>query len=311
MDMVHSGMLGSLSNYIGNQSNYGYGATYWSYGREDNGSLALTFLATDEALLEWGMCSVATGHIGFFFDNYVDIHSGHIAAYTWKSDGSDGGEGDSVSDVGRIIHIFIRATKLCGHGDSIHRQMLDEWSAEYTPYAEALGRRLLRLRVASATDTPKPPTGCAGLVNGAPEHDWGGVTDKFFFNNNAWTLRGIEALSKFLLSDSNQYRNKTLGKILQADGKVFRPQLVGCVEACTEMSKSGAEVAFVPPYASLNATAYDTMTDSREASYSNFRFYPETLLADVLPRDVEQMMLRYHNTHNGMRSLSCCIAGSH
>lgn len=34
IDMAAVGMLSSLNNYIGNQSNYGFGATYWSYGRE-------------------------------------------------------------------------------------------------------------------------------------------------------------------------------------------------------------------------------------------------------------------------------------
>ena len=34
------------------QSNYGFGGTYWSYGREDNGSLPLNILSVDEALIE-------------------------------------------------------------------------------------------------------------------------------------------------------------------------------------------------------------------------------------------------------------------
>lgn len=46
-------------------------------------------------------------------------------------------------------------------------------------------------------------------------------------------------------------------------------------------------------------TFCDSQIKGREASYSNFRFYPETLLADVLPRNVDQMMLKFHNEHNG------------
>jgi len=41
------------------------------------------------------------------------------------------------------------------------------------------------------------------------------------------------------------------------------------------------------------------MTDSRTSEYSNFRFYPETLLADVLPRDIENMLLTWHNNRGG------------
>ena len=40
------------------------GATYWSVSREDNGSLPLNWLSTDEALLEWGICDLAIAHIG-------------------------------------------------------------------------------------------------------------------------------------------------------------------------------------------------------------------------------------------------------
>lgn len=264
-------MLGSLSNYIGNQSNYGYGATYWSYGREDNGSLALNFLSVDEALLEWGMCDVALNHIGFYFDNYVDVVTGHINGYTWPTDGSDGGEGDSISDVGRIIHIFIRATKLCRFGGGSQSTGLAKWTLRYTPHAEALARRLLRLRAASATDTPAPPAGCAGMVIGAPEHDWGTVKTKYFFNNNVWTLRGMEELGSFLLANGgSDERNTTFGKMLLADAKVFRPQLLSCVKACSQTAafdSEGSVVTFMPPYASLNSTPYDTMTDSTEAIF--------------------------------------------
>lgn len=41
------------------------------------------------------------------------------------------------------------------------------------------------------------------------------------------------------------------------------------------------------------------MTESREASYANFRFYSETLLADVLPREVENVFLHFHNDMGG------------
>ena len=41
------------------------------------------------------------------------------------------------------------------------------------------------------------------------------------------------------------------------------------------------------------------MTESRDASYTNFRFWSESLLADVLPRDVEETMLTFHNERGG------------
>lgn len=35
------------------------------------------------------------------------------------------------------------------------------------------------------------------------------------------------------------------------------------------------------------------------ASYSNFRFWPEMLIADTLPREVERGLLQWHNEMGG------------
>jgi hypothetical protein len=38
--------------------------TYWSIGREDNGSLPLNILTVDDALLDWGMCDQVGAVVG-------------------------------------------------------------------------------------------------------------------------------------------------------------------------------------------------------------------------------------------------------
>lgn len=79
---------------------------------------------------------------------------------------------------------------------------------------------------------------------------------------------------------------------------MLREALAASVKACLVRNTSGAAV-FLPPYAAVNATPYPYMTNSRESSYSNFRFYSETLLADVLPREVENVFLQLHNNFGG------------
>ena len=78
LDTVRASLVFASSNYVGEQSNYGFGATYWSYGREDNGSLPLDVLEPDAALLEWGQCGVALPHLSFYFDNYIDLQHGNV-----------------------------------------------------------------------------------------------------------------------------------------------------------------------------------------------------------------------------------------
>ena len=72
-DMTRFAIFSSLSNFIYNQSNYGTGATYWSVGREDNGSLPLNILSVDEALLNFGMCDMSIKHLDYYVRNYISI----------------------------------------------------------------------------------------------------------------------------------------------------------------------------------------------------------------------------------------------
>ena len=113
--MARSGMLNAVNNDVGNQSNYGFGASYWSISREDNGSLPLVWLAADEALLEWGACGAALGHIGYFFANNVALPSGEVNYWGWGGAAPMAGA-DSISDYGRMVDLFVKATMLCPGG---------------------------------------------------------------------------------------------------------------------------------------------------------------------------------------------------
>lgn len=279
MDMIKSGMLSSINNYIGNQSNYGFGGTYWSYGREDNGSLPLNWLSVDVALLEWGECGIATSHMGFYFDNYMDAESADIDFYTW------GDRGDSVGDLGRIASAYVKAAHFCA----------PEWADSYMDYANAMAAKMIKLR--DAAKQAKPSACCTGLVVGPPEHDWFGTTDKFFYNNNVWLIRGMEELGMYL-RDAGGRANTTLSAALLADAPGFRRDVAYSLGNCT-VRAAGGDAMFLPPYAETSAKPYKSMTESNEASYSNFRFFSEALLADLLPAEIGRLWLDYHNARGG------------
>jgi len=341
LDMARSGMLNAVNNDVGNQSNYGFGASYWSISREDNGSLPLTWLAADEALLEWGACGAALGHIGYFFANNVALPSGEVNYWGWGGAAPMAGA-DSISDYGRMVDLFIKATMLCpggggvgggGGGDGgVGGGDGGAWAAAQLPFVEAMGRKMLRERADAVAGkyTPPPPAGCAGLVNGAPEHDWGSVKDKYFFNNNAWQLRGIEVLGDYLTGKGGggpggggkppPGANATLGKALLADALGYRKSLEACVAACTvEVAaadlgldraqtppavpaaalQAAPTLSFLGPYAANDSVPYKTMGESRESSYANFRFWSETAMAEQMPRAVEATWLNYHNAVGG------------
>merc|ERR1712137_18725 len=204
---------------------------------------------------------------------------GTVNYYTW------GSLGDSVGDVGRIVSLYTKATHLCPDA---------AWTRRYLPVVETLGRHMLSLRSkAKSADLPTPTT---GLVIGQPEHDWHRTQDKFFYNNNVWILRGMEELSTFLQQDAA--RNGTLGKLLETDATLYRTDIINSVSACLTKDAEG-RAHFLPPYAELGLTPFSRMTGGRLAEYSNFRFYSETLLSDVLPKDIESMFLMWHNNMGG------------
>ena len=268
-DMTRFAIFSSLSNFIYNQSNYGFGGTYWSVAREDNGSLPLNVLSVDEAMLNFGMCEMSLNHLDFYVRNYIDIDdegTGSFQNYTW------GTAGDSLSDYGRLISILIRAVELCRPDSSTTQRFINT--------SVALSRNLVS-RIASHVNESKSCT-CDGLLTGAPEHDWSSVRDKCFWNNNVWTFRGLQDLSNYI-SDTNLI-NVT---------SIFHSRLVNALERCTQQD------GFIPPYANLTYTPFVNMTESYEASYSNFRFYPETLLSGFLEENTLNNLLDLHNDKGG------------
>jgi hypothetical protein len=128
------------------------------------------------------------------------------------------------------------------------------------------------------------------------------------------------ALGRYLLR-SESTAQKAEGQKLVDEGTRFEADLRESVRLCTVSSASvsshavasgGGESAsststsaptahaFLPPYATVGAIPYTNMTDGTIESYANFRFYSETLLADMLPRSIEASFLELHN-HKGGR----------
>lgn len=122
----------------------------------------------DDALLDWGVCDITKNHMGFFFDNYIRP-SGEVDYYTW------GGAGDSVGVYGRLVDMYLKIGRLCDCES-------DGWSVQHLPAVESIGSYMLALQ-AKQRGVPAPAY-ATNLLQGAPEHDWSGTKDLYFYNNN-------------------------------------------------------------------------------------------------------------------------------
>lgn len=108
-------------------------------------------------------------------------------------------------------------------------------------------------------------------------------------------MRGLSQLADYVAAKG---LNATFLQQLQTASSSLAKDLQRSVELCVINDTHGNPV-FLPPYAHLHATPYQSMTESRESSYANFRFWSETILADVLPRSIENVFLSYHNEKGG------------
>jgi hypothetical protein len=290
----------------------------------------------------------ALGHIGYYFDNYISpskADGGHateylIDYYTWAPT-RNGNVGDSLSDFGRLIELYLKAVRYCTDGASA------EWSSRYLPKAVMMGNLLLKLRKAATNPTPAqkwscytftaqeqkdinakkvgnkceqaceqeeqnvcekgghafthgnnadhygcgtcwccqkatpsapspgptPAPGTKGLLKGPPEHDFGRDRSHYYYNNQVWSLRGLESLGQYLTEGPTPV-NATLGQQLLKEATGMRTDLEASIATCAVPGGSKDEAAAVkllPPFAELGFTPYKTMTDTRDSSYANFR----------------------------------------
>ena len=123
----------------------------------------------------------------------------------------------------------------------------------------------------------------AGLVLGAPEHDWSRTKNLAFYNNNAWLATGMQRLGAFLAArpegpprpassaaeDEEAHARSKSRSTLSAQLLGNATQLAASLQASLRASAvvdAGGSLVFVPPYAEKNATPYASMTANREAS---------------------------------------------
>eukprot|EP01052_Picozoa_sp_SAG31_P042907 SAG31_NODE_6970_length_1831_cov_1.150115_1_plen_308_part_10 len=126
-----------------------------------------------------------------------------------------------------------------------------------------------------------------------------------WYSVNLWLQRGMQEIADFLP------QTETLGQQLRGNASVFKAQLADSIAASVVPANSSGftHPLLLPPYARARgefAVFRNMTTDVRTpieghdlASYSNFRFFAEMLLADTLPRAIEGSLLAWHHTMGG------------
>jgi len=271
VDAARAGIARAASGCVGLHPKYGMGA-YW--GTQHDG-FPPTTLSLCTCLLEWGLVEEFKARLGHYLDHFV------------KADGTLNYYGPALAEYGELLDLaaaYVRRT-----GDAA-------WFEQHQAAVDRIVGYLLRLRTQSK-QSQSPDALTYGLLHGSAEADTAKETD-YYFSGNAWCWRGLMETGNVLVDlgrkqgDGQRLRR---GEQLLAEAKAFRADMLRAVER--SVVSSGAD-KFLPPIVGLRKP-FQTMTQDTLASYTNYRYWPETLSAGCLPPPAEQMILDYRTTHGG------------
>jgi len=234
------------ATFRGNHPKYGVG----EYSKERHDGFPPTIIAAVDALSAWGMTERATELFHYWLNNFV------------KNDGTINYYGPSIAEYGQLLHtatiLFIRAGKQRWWSDGFQKISL---IADY----------LLELHAKAMKDD--------GLISGVPEADTRGDTGKYF-HNNAWVVKGLKQWVK-LLEIAKVTPSLSLNTYLESIDQLKKDTLI----AISESWPSDKNNWWLPALSGSTIQPRN-MTDGREASYTNYRYWLELLSSDILPEDM-------------------------
>ena len=272
-DNARAAIALALSGYVDLHPKYGMGG-YW--GKDDrHDSFPPTTLSMNRCLLDWGFHQAAKDRLGYYLAHFV------------RPDGTLNYYGPAVAEYGQLL-------ELAAH--CVHATADGQWFDRNRPAIDGLITHLLELRHKGRRDQ-EPDAITHGLLFGGAEADNHKSPD-YFFSGSAWAWRGLlEAANLFvkLGGERNDARLTGRGKELLAECEELRADLLRAVSR--SIVTSGDE-AFLPPIAGFDIP-FATMTQDRLASYTNYRYWLETLSARCLTAEQERMIIDYRVSHGG------------
>lgn len=260
-DVARACIARALAGCPGDHPKYGMGA-YW--GRPDHhDGFPPTTLSLCTCLLEWGLADEAKRRLGYYFDHFV------------KPDGTLLYYGPAVAEYAQLLDLAAAC---------VRRTADRAWLDRHCGAIERLADYLLRL-LADARRQPAEAL-TFGLIQGAAEADTRD-DQRYYISGNAWCWRGLFELSR-LDGLAPEHRRRYAD-----EAERLRRDLARAVERSVI-----APQRFLPPVAGQQEV-FRRMTESRLASYTNYRYWLETLSAGFLTPVQEQTILDYRLAHGG------------
>jgi len=247
---------------------YGIG----TYDRFKDHGFPPTVIHHGRCLLEWGHFERAAEVIGCYLDAFV-ANDGTFVYY-----------GPAVAEYGQILSLCARYVELTGD---------ERWWLRRESVLRRVWGRLLALRHASAADE-SAPAHARGLIPGLPEADYQRSAEQwreYYYSGDAWTIRGLTDVARIL----QRVGAGDEAVRIEAEVRAYTRDLLDSIEAASVETEDGV---YVPP-GPTQTEPIERMTQSRHASYCNYRYFAEMVSAGMLPQRVVRRVLDWRRDHGG------------
>ncbi|MBN2376863.1 MAG: hypothetical protein JXD22_10695 [Sedimentisphaerales bacterium] len=268
VDTCKASLLRSFITYEYSHPKYGVG--YYQGAKDDTFPPTTTNMVN--ACIEWNMYKRAQRYLDYFVDNIVS-DDGVIKYY-----------GPAVDEYGQLLDTAAQYVRYSGN---------DNWLIEHKAKITAIINHFRDLHQQSRRQRKKGEL-CYGMISGVPEADIYREEVRYYFSGNMWIWRGLTETGRVMRrSSDSELRN--LGKILEDETGGFYDDIMASLVLVSDFS---SEPVFLSPVAQLQKP-FETMTQDRFASYTNFRYYAEMLASDFLPVEYKQDIIEYRRQHGG------------
>ena len=232
------------------------------YERPEHDGFPPTIIATIDALSAWGLNQRAATLFRYWLENFV------------RDDGTINYYGPSISEYGQLLHTARLLEERAGP---------DGWWKDGFAPLDRLAEYLLALR-ANADDD--------GLIAGSPEADTRKHVSKYF-HNNGWVVKGLQSWTQLC-----KRRNASPTTNPKTTTKIANDLKKDTLLAIKATWPADPNDWWLSPR--IEPTEKPTRaTGTRDASYTNYRYWPELLSSSILPEPLANRVVQSRLTHGG------------
>ncbi|NLF67840.1 MAG: hypothetical protein GX575_02170 [Candidatus Anammoximicrobium sp.] len=266
-DACRASLVRAFITYDGSAPRYGVG----HYGAAQHATFPPTTLSMVNACTEWGLFGRAQRYLDYYLDHVV------------RDDGTFDYYGPAVSEYGQLLEAIAQYVRRSGQ---------TEWLTARLEKITGMVERLRTLRQESLVQFPETDVR-HGLIMGSPEADTRHEVN-YYFSGDVWTWRGWTELGR-LLTETGDTAAAERGKQLLAECARYQADIEASVRKSSQRSEQGL---FVPPVAGFDKP-FQTMTQDRFASYTNYRYWIEMLSAGCLRPEWQDAIIDYRVARGG------------